>query len=159
MVDIDDLLLHLSHRIGFIPETVVQRRSGYEAALANTLGMTSATSRYWDAEWRGQRIEFKKGRSIWLDLVRYSEQLLGTAEAAREHVLTLFFVPDASRSRVERILCCDTEALLRKLGLTTEEASALVELRARVPRQLNAQASLTVSDIEAIAKVSIARDP
>jgi hypothetical protein len=121
--------------------------------------MAPAASRYWDATWEGQRIEFKKGRSIWLDLVRYSEQLLGTVDAAREDVVTFSFIPDRRRTRVERILCCDTEALLRKLGLTTDEANALLALCARVPRQLNSQASLTVGDIEAIAKVHVALLP
>lgn len=133
----------------------VGRNSGYELDLAQALGMTYATSRYWDATWKDHLIEFKKGRSIWLDLVRYSEILLKTSADSARETTSLFFIPSANKDSVVEVLGADTSRLIDRLGITDDDARTLIELRNRVPRSLNAQASLTVSDIRAISAFQV----
>ena len=133
----------------------VEKNSGYDRAICEALDMTPRKSRYWDAEWQGMLLEFKKGKSIWLDLVRYSEILLKVTTEASQPTITLFFVPSPSRDEIEEIVVVDTNHLIEKLKLNDEIASSLVALNKHVPRQLNAQASLTLADIRKIAQVII----
>jgi len=121
----------------------VGKNSGYDGAICEVLGMTPRKSRYWDAEWQGMLLEFKKGKSIWLDLVRYSEILLRVTTEASKPTITLFFVPDPYRYEIEEIVVVETNHLIEKLKLNEEIAGSLVALNKHVPRQLNAQASLT----------------
>jgi len=67
---------HLKDHKKYLTGDWVDKNSGYDGAICQTLGMNPQKSRYWDAEWQGMLLEFKKGKSIWLDLVRYSEILL-----------------------------------------------------------------------------------
>ena len=100
-------------------------------------------------------LEFKKGKSIWLDLVRYSEILLRVTTEASRPTITLFFVPGPYRYEIEEIVVVETNHLIEKLKLNEEIASSLVALNKHVPRQLNAQASLTLADIREIAQAII----
>jgi hypothetical protein len=55
----------------------VSKNSGYDGDICNIIQeFTETTTRYWDCIWESENlyIEFKKGKSIWLDLVRYSER-------------------------------------------------------------------------------------
>lgn len=130
----------------------IHKNSSYDGDICNILKMNPIKSRYWDAEWNGLFLEFKKGRSIWLDLVRYSEVLLKVNTEASKETITLFFVPTKSRDKIEAIIGVDTKSLNEKLRLTDEIARNLVELNTYVPRQLNAQASLTINDIKGISR-------
>lgn len=113
--------------------------------------MRLSTGRYWDAVWNQHLIEFKKGRSIWLDLVRYSEIALKESDESGRKTVSLFFIPNNERSRIEEIVCVETEALIRAVRLSKQQAESLVEMKVSVPRSLNAQASLTVNDVKAIS--------
>ena len=128
---------------------------GYDGAICEVLGMIPRKSRYSDAEWQGMLLEFKKGKSIWLDLVRYSEILLKVTTEASRPTITLFFVPGPYRYEIEEIIVFETNHLLEKLKLNEKIASSLVALNEHVPRQLNAQASLTLADIREIAQAII----
>ncbi|MCU0667648.1 MAG: hypothetical protein MUF85_03470 [Patescibacteria group bacterium] len=48
----------------------IKMNSSYESGLCGVLGWTVDTSRYFDATYKDIKIEIKKGRSVWLDLVR-----------------------------------------------------------------------------------------
>jgi hypothetical protein len=133
----------------------VEKNNGYEGYICEALNMIPRKSRYWDAEWQGVLLEFKKGRSIWLDLVRYSEILLKVTTEASQPTITLFFVPSPSRDDIEEIVITDTDRLIEKLKLNEEIASSLIALNKHVPRQLNAQASLTLSDVRKMARAII----
>jgi hypothetical protein len=113
--------------------------------------MEEDTVRYWDAIWNNQEIEFKKGNSIWLDLVRYSEVLLQSNEDASKDTLTLFFIPNKAKDKIEEIICVVTKKLIEYIKLDQEKAEQLILLSENVPRSLNAQASLTKKDIRNIA--------
>jgi len=113
--------------------------------------MTEDTVIYWDAIWNEQYIEFKKGNSIWLDLVRYSEILLKSNDDASKETITLFFIPNKLRDTIEEIICVKTKDLIKFINLNQDGAKQLITLNDKVPRSLNAQASLTKKDIRGIA--------
>ena len=130
----------------------VGKRAGYDGYICKALKMKLNKGRYWDAEWNGGFLEFKKGKSIWLDLVRYSEILLGVSPEASAATLTVFFVPTKYRDRIDEIIVVDTKRLIEKLRLTEDMACGLIELNKQVPRSLNAQASLTLNDVKGISR-------
>jgi hypothetical protein len=147
----DQLKKHLEAHKGRLRGDWIGKRSSYDIYICAILEMKGIESRYWDGEWNGLLLEFKKGRSIWVDLVRYSEILLGSAPKEAIETLTLFFIPAGSKDRIEEIIAVETKALIEKFALTADSARALVQLNKQVPRQLNAQASLTVKDIRGVA--------
>ena len=53
------------------------------------------------------------------------------------------------------IVGVSTPGLLRKLALSTSQAESLLDIHEHLPRQLNAQASLTVSDVRNITDIHI----
>jgi len=141
---------YLTERIGQLQGDWVAERKPYEGAICRALEMEEQAGRYWDARWGTYLIEFKKG-GIWIDLVRYAEVLLRANDDARQKTITLFFLPNGRRDAIEEVLGAETETLIRKMGLTEADAQALLSLHKRVPRSLNAQASLTVGDIRKLA--------
>ncbi len=147
----DDLKRHLSILKKELKGYWIEKNSGYDEDICNILEMTPRKSRYWDAEWNDLFLEFKKGRSIWLDLVRYGEILLKVSPEASRETVTIFFIPHKVENAIEEILVVDTKRLIEKLCLTDEIAVRLVELKKHVPRQLNAQASLTLRDVRNIS--------
>src|SRR5437870_6280971 len=94
---------YLEQHISRLAGPWVQRPNWYEADVCRALLMSQEKTRYWDARWNGHLLEFKKGRSIWLDLVRYSEILLRCNENACKEVYSLFFLPDDQRQYIEQI--------------------------------------------------------
>ncbi|MCB9896350.1 MAG: hypothetical protein H6839_18110 [Planctomycetes bacterium] len=153
---LNDLAIHLSGLKSELAGEWVNKNSGYDASLAQILQMSVEGARYWDAVWNGFPIEFKKGQSIWLDLVRYAEVQLGVDQQAQTETATLFFLPNRGRPRhrIDEIVCVKTSDLVRFLGLTTQEAQFLVQLSASMKaarRSLNAQASLKVAEAKSIA--------
>ncbi len=133
----------------------VARQSGYEADICALLGMRADHGRYWDAQWGLHLLEFKKGTSIWLDLVRYSEVLLRLYDDACKDVHTLFFVPNSQRTQIVEVVCVKSSALIDFIKLTHDDAVMLIQLSQRVPRSLNAQASLTLRDVRNIKLFSV----
>lgn len=129
----------------------VKQNSWYDAELAAILWMSADTCRYWDAIWNEQKIEFKKWRSIWLDLIRYSEILLKISPESSEDTITIFFIPDTSREKIVQIIWVKTEKIIQKLKLDLNISKSLIEMQQRMPRSLNAQASLTVKDVRDFA--------
>jgi hypothetical protein len=148
----DELKNHLQANLKFLEGDWVKQNSGYENSICQLLGMMTNTGRYWDAKWNEHFLEFKKGRSIWLDLVRYSEILKKCNEDACQEVLSLFFIPDKEREKIIEILCVKTGLIIENLKLNEPYAETILELNKLVPRSLNAQASLTVADLRKIAQ-------
>jgi hypothetical protein len=131
------------------------KKDNYDMDICKVLGMEKDTCRYWDALWGDYYIEFKKWKSIWLDLVRYSEIIVWHVPDAQRDTVTLFFIPDKERTQIDVIYGIKTSRLIDALGLTADMAHTLINLNISMPRSLNAQASLTVSDIRKIADFSI----
>jgi hypothetical protein len=71
-------------------------------------------------------------------------------ESSKE-TITLFFIPNKSKDVIEEIICVNTKDLINFINLNEDSAKQLIELNEKVPRSLNAQASLTKKDIRTIA--------
>jgi hypothetical protein len=142
----------LKKRIFSLEGAFVKKNSGYESAICKNFDFIEETSRYWDCLYKEENlfIEFKKGTSIWLDLVRYSEILLKKNNDSKLDTFTLFFIPDNNRYAITTIIGIETSKIIEKLELNKESAENLLKLGALVPRSLNAQASLTLKDIRDI---------
>ena len=125
--------------------------SPYKENLCNILKMRSRKSGHWDAEWEGLFLEFEKGRTIRLDLLRYSRALLKLDPDTSTSTLTAFFIPSQRRERIEQIIVVDTRRLIKKLDLTEDIARGLIALDKRIAGKLNAQASLSLKDVKEIS--------
>lgn len=131
-----------------ITGSFINMNSSYENGLCGVLGWHVDKNRYFDATFQGLKIEIKKGRSIWLDLVRYSEIILGFGE---DNTITAFFIPAREKDKINTLFVVDTKDLIKELRLNNDIAKTLLSLQKTVPRSLNVQASLTVADISKIA--------
>ena len=126
----------------------IKMNSSYESGLCGVLGWSVDTNRYFDATYNNIKIEIKKGRSIWLDLVRYSEIIL---EMGESNTITAFFIPSHERDKIDTLYLVDTKDLINIIKLDKDTADFLISLQKRVPRSLNVQASLTIKDVARIA--------
>ena len=124
------------------------KNSNYEEELCKLINMELKRTRYYDAIWNSLKIEIKKGRSVWLDLVRYGEILLGKGE---KNTITMFIIPDKTKTNVHKIFLVKTEDIIKFLKINVEDAEFLLEIKEKLPRSLNAQASLTIKDLEEIS--------
>ena len=99
---LEQLETHLRLRLPLLCGDWLRQDSNYDAPLSALLEMECEPSRYWARTWRLLYLELKKGRRIWLDLVRYSEIMLKTSDLASRQTLTLFFVPDAPVAKIKK---------------------------------------------------------
>jgi len=89
--------------------TVISKpRIGRPAHTQHTtnLGFNYETKRYWDCEFNGSYIEIKKGRSIWLDEVRYSEIVLSDEVdnlECKEETITMFLIPSNDKEKIDKL--------------------------------------------------------
>lgn len=152
---IQELKEHLELNKEILHGDWVRNNSSYDGDICKLLNMEENTVRYWDAIWNGMYIEFKKGNSIWLDLVRYSEVLTKSNSDAEKETFTLFFIPNKERTGIVQVIGVRTQDIIDKLGLNEIYSKELLELNSIVPRSLNAQASLTKKDVTSISSFVI----
>ena len=126
----------------------IKQNSSYEVGLCKEIGWIPDENRYFDARYKELNIEIKKGKSIWLDLVRYSEITLGIG---CQNTITAFFIPSKDKIFIDKILFVMTDKIIETLKIDISLANALIKLNSRMPRSLNCQASLTVHDLSKIA--------
>lgn len=158
MANLQDLKEHLQRSLPLLRGDWVSGRGKYERSFADAIGATLEETRYWDCIWQGIHLELKMGGAphAWLDLVRYSECLLGRVPESHVPVVTLFM--RCRERQITDIYSVTTENLLGALRLSTRTAKALLRIKGEVPRTLNAQARLTHNDIREIAKFHVHRD-
>lgn len=101
----------------------ISKNSSYEQGLCDEIGWHKDTNRYFDAQKNDFKIEIKKGTSIWLDLVRYSEILLKQGEG---DTITAFFIPEKDKSRITDIYFVETDEIIKFLKITDELASSII---------------------------------
>lgn len=142
---------HLIKKKNYLQGEWVRKNSNYEEYICKILNFDLQKSRYWDAIGFNLFIEFKKGKSIWLDLIRYSEIMLEKSIDSMNETLTLFFIPNDTKNRINEIICVKTSAIINKMNLSTSQSEAILSLKEIVPRSVNCQASLTVSDVKNLA--------
>lgn len=147
----EHLKLHKQHLAG----TWVKKNSSYEKDICDILSMQTDKCRYWDATWNQQYLEFKKGNNIWIDLVRYSEIFLKTNDDTLKETWTLFFIPNDTKDKIEKIVCIDTKKLIKYFKINKVSAKSILSLEEKAPRTLNVQANLMKSDLFKIANFAV----
>ena len=152
-----ELIEHMNKKMINLNGEWIKNNSNYDGDLCGKIEMIEETCRYWDARWKNYRIEFKKGKSIWLDLVRYSEILLKINDDASEETITMFFVPNDSKEFIKEVIIVKTVSIVEKLKLNVTKAKIIMELKEELPRSLNSQASLTLKDVREISEKIIKR--
>ena len=108
-------------------------------------------------------IDVKKGNSIILDEIKYSEiylatinddhacKLIDNLEDCNRETVTMFVVPSKDKKRVENIYLLHTKDLIENhLKLNPTWAVTLLERRKETKRSFACQQSMTVNDLKAI---------
>lgn len=132
----------------------ISKNSGYENEACINLGFNCETKRYWDSEYNGLYIEIKKGKSIWLDEVRYCEIFTSDEienEECKKETITMFLIPSKDKQRIENIILIDTVKLIQYLNINAEWAERLLIRKKETVRSLNCQQSMTIKDLKSIA--------
>jgi len=133
----------------------LRKNCGYERDLCLELQLHCECKRYWDCRYGDIYLEIKKGRSIWLNEIRYAEILLQTNAESKISTWTMFIIPDKDREQIETIYVVDTTKLVLFLKLNTEWAEQLLVRAKDVSRSLNCQQSMTPCDVRQLANYVI----
>ena len=132
----------------------ISKISGYENDACVNLGFNCETKRYWDSEYNGLYIEIKKGKSIWLDVVRYCEIFMSDTsvnEECKKKTITMFLIPSKDKASIENIILIDTQKIIQFLNINTEWAKRLLIRKKETVRNLNCQQSMTIKDLKSRA--------
>jgi hypothetical protein len=133
----------------------ISKNSGYEKEACIDLGFDCECKRYWDADWGGFKIEIKKGKSIWLDEVRYSEIFMSSDaienDECKQETITIFIIPTKDKSKIENIIIVDTRKLITFMKINAEWAKTLLSRQNETTRSLNCQQSMTIKDVKTLA--------
>ena len=97
----------------------------YESGLCECVRWNKVSTRYYDAIFDTLKIEIKKGKSIQLDLVRYSEIVLGKGD---EDTITAFFIPNNDRTEITHIYFVKTKSIIELLRIDKTNAEYLLHL-------------------------------
>ena len=150
----EQLNLYLQERIKYLKGDWISKNSGYEKEACINLGFNCERKRFWDCRHNDLYIEIKKGKSIWLDEVRYSEIFLSDKidnYEARQKTITIFLLPNNDKYTIKNIIIIDTQKLIEFLKIDNEWAETLLSRRKITKRSLNCQQSMTIKDVKLIA--------
>jgi hypothetical protein len=129
----------------------ISKNSGYENDLCIILGFNCQKERYWDCEYNDLYIEIKKGKSIWLDEVRYSEIFMGINDKCKQKTITIFLIPSKDKNKIENIIIVDSQKLIDYLKIDAKSAEFLLTRREIINRTLNCQQSVSLKDLKSMA--------
>ena len=129
----------------------IRKKSGYENEMCTILDFNCQKERYWDCEYNDLYIEIKKGKSIWLDEVRYSEIFMGINDKCKQKTITLFFIPSKDKNKIENIIIVDSQKLIDYLKIDAKSAEFLLTRREIINRTLNCQQSVSLGDARSMA--------
>ena len=152
------LNMYLQTKIEKLEGKWISKNSGYEKQACVDLGFECETKRYWDCKYNGLYIEIKKGKSIWLNEVRYCEILMRDSidnEECKKETITMFIIPSKDKTKVDTIYLIDTLKLIKYMNLTPEWATILLDHHKLITRSLNCQQSMTIKDLRKIADYKI----
>ena len=150
-----ELVSILSRKKSLLNGGWIKRNNSYERELCSVLEFNCETKRYWDCEYNGRYIEIKKGRSIWLDEVRYCEIFLKTSKESSIETVTLFFVNDKQRENIDKIYIVETKKILDFLKINDEWARVVLARKNAIKRSLNCQQNMTLKDLREICDYEI----
>jgi hypothetical protein len=150
---------HIKSKIGQLNGSWISKNSHYEDNACAQLDFKCEKKRYWDCLYKDLYIEIKKGKSIWLNEVRYCEMLLSDTtqnnDNCKKHTITIFIIPTKDKQNIKKIYIIDTKKIIEYLRLTTEWATCLLSREQNVNRSLNCQQSMTLLDLKKIADYEI----
>jgi hypothetical protein len=150
----NELNIYLQTKINELNGTWISKNSGYEKEACLNLGFNCETKRYWDCEYNGSYIEIKKGKSIWLDEVRYCEILMSDNidnDECKKKTITMFLIPTKDKNKIEKIYIIDTQKLIDFMKIDKVWAEILLSRHKQTTRSLNCQQSMTIKDLRLIA--------
>jgi len=147
----EKLNFYLEYKIKELNGGWISKNSGYEKEACINLGFNCETKRYWDCEYDGLYIEIKKGKSIWLNEVRYCEIFMSDNDECKKETITIFLIPSKDKNRIENIIIINTRKLIQFLKINTEWAERLLIHNKETTRSLNCQQSMTLKDLKLIA--------
>lgn len=150
----NELNIYLQTKINELNGTWISKNSGYEKEACLNLGFNCETKRYWDCEYNGSYIEIKKGKSIWLDEVRYCETLMSDNidnDECKKKTITMFLKPTKDKNKIEKIYIIDTQKLIDFMKIDKVWAEILLSRHKQTTRSLNCQQSMTIKDLRLIA--------
>ena len=154
----EDLKNHLETKIQSLNGDWIKKNSGYEKEACIQLGVNCETKRYWDCKYNNSYIEIKKGKSIWLDEVRYCEIFMCDSldnDDCKEKTITIFLIPDKDKVKIDNIIIIDTSKLITFLKIDTEWANTVLTRHKITTRSVNYQQSMTINDLKQIANYII----
>ena len=150
----EQLYNHLKKCIKELKGDWISKSSAYESEACINLGFECQKKRYWDSTYNGLFIEIKKGKSIWLDEVRYCEIFMSDKinnEDCKQETITIFLIPNKNKNKIENIIIIDTKKLINFLQINREWAETLLSRHKNTTRSLNCQQSMTLKDVKSIA--------
>jgi hypothetical protein len=154
----NNLHIYLQTKINELNGAWISKNSGYEKEACLNLGFNCETKRYWDCEYDGSYIEIKKGKSIWLDEVRYCEIFMSDNidnDDCKKKTITIFLIPTKDKNKIEKIYIIDTQKLIDFLKIDEAWAERLLTRHKQITRSLNCQQSMTIKDLRLIADYTI----
>lgn len=140
----------ISQTIDYLQGDFVVPKNAYEKDFCDLFGWNTVDNRYYDAcNMDNDKIEIKKGQSqMWFDLVRYAEIVCGKGD---QNTYTLFMKWNKKFKLVEECYIIDTKDLIKFFGLSKKDWKRLRKIDKKLPRRLNAQASMYYGDMKKIA--------
>ena len=135
----NELNIYLQTKINELNGTWISKNSGYEKEACLNLGFNCETKRYWDCEYNGSYIEIKKGKSIWLDEVRYCEILMSDNidnDECKKKTITMFLIPTKDKNKIEKIYIIDTQKLIDFMKIDKVWAEILLSRHKQTTRSL-----------------------
>lgn len=150
----EELNYYLQHKIKDLHGKWISKNSGYEKEACVMLGFNCERKRYWDSEYKGLYIEIKKGKSIWLDEIRYCEIFMSDKienEECKQETITMFLIPSKDKERIENIILVNTRKIIQFLNINAEWAEILLNRKKEIVRSINCQQSMTMKDLKSIA--------
>ena len=158
MNNLHNLHIHLQSIINQLHGPWISKNSGYEKEACLNLGFNCETKRYWDCEYDGSYIEIKKGKSIWLDEVRYCEIFMSDNidnDECKKKTITMFLIPTKDKKKVEKIYIIDTQKLIDFMKIDKVWAERLLSRHKQTKRGVNCQQRMTIKDLRLIADYTI----
>ncbi len=150
----DGLHKYIQSKLNDLTGDWIGKKSGYEQDACANLGFTHSSNRYWDCTHNNLFIEIKKGKSIWLDEIRYAEILLSQLSGvtdSKNNTITIFIIPATDKKTINKIYIVDTKKIIKFLNLTPEWCELLIKRHKEVVRSLNCQQSMTLKDVRQLA--------
>lgn len=154
----EELKQHIETKITNLNGDWISKNSGYEKEACVQLDFKCETKRYWDCLYKDTYIEIKKGKSIWLDEIRYCEILMSDTidnDDCKKETITIFIIPSKDKKMIEKIYILDTKKIIAFMNLSSQWAENLLSRRKQVTRCINCQQSMTINDLKKMADYEI----